>query len=727
MSLFCQYGPLSAFLKNAIPTALTASALIAAPLALAEPEEEQVLVTGELRATPVLELANSVSVISEEELTFREARHLEDALNLAPNVNYSTGASRGRFIQIRGIGERSEFLSPINPSVGILVDGIDFSGIGTGVTGLDAAQTEIFRGPQGTQFGANALAGMINVVGNQVADQNEGMLSLGLGNFNSRHLKVVGNLAASESFGARLAFLHNASDGYINNSFLNRDDTNNFDENSARLLLEFKPTENIDLSWVTYLVDVDNGYDTFSLDNTRTTLSDQPGEDSQETVASALNAKVSFDSIEWQTILSGQSSDMVYGYDEDWSFRDICPITSDCAFFQYSSTDYYDRDNDNVTVDTRLISNTDSAVQWVLGIYSRTQSALLDRTRTDNLPNGDPYDDTNIPVGERYSFDFDTDNLAFYGEASLDLGRTSFTVGARQETRDATLIVNGEQLDDRSEDLWGGKLSAEFSIDENQFVYALASRGYKAGGYNPELFGSELDILQDVRFYDTEFQWNYEIGYKGSAFNDRLTSQISVFYQDRDDVQVDNSLALSVDDFIGYIANAAETKSQGVELETRFAVSDNFMLTAAFGLLDSQFTRYESPTHVDAPEGSTFDLGGRDLAHAPSHQYFLAAHYNLTDSLYLRVEAEGKSSFYYSDSHNQQSPSYNLGNLRLGYDANDFSVALWVKNISDKDTANRGFFFSNDFGNDPRNFYAPATYEQFGAPRTFGVSGSYSF
>lgn len=151
------------------------------------------------------------------------------------------------------------------------------------------------------------------------------------------------------------------------------------------------------------------------------------------------------------------------------------------------------------------------------------------------------------------------------------------------------------------------------------------------------------------------------------------------------------------------------------------------MLTAAFGLLDSQFTRYESPTHVDAPEGGTFDLGGRDLAHAPSHQYFLAAHYNLTDSLYLRVEAEGKSSFYYSDSHNQQSPSYNLGNLRLGYDANDFSVALWVKNISDKDTANRGFFFSNDFGNDPRNFYAPATYEQFGAPRTFGVSGSYSF
>ena len=82
----------------------------------------------------------------------RQAQHLEQLLNLAPNVNFSSGASRGRFLQIRGIGERSQFIEPLNPSVGILVDGIDFTGIAGAATTMDIAQVEILRGPHRARF-----------------------------------------------------------------------------------------------------------------------------------------------------------------------------------------------------------------------------------------------------------------------------------------------------------------------------------------------------------------------------------------------------------------------------------------------------------------------------------------------------------------------------------------------------------------------------------------------
>ena len=89
----------------------------------------------------------------------RGAEHLEQLLNLAPNVNLSTGASRGRFVLIRGIGERSQFQEPLNPSIGFIIDGIDFSGLGTAGTLFDVAQVEVLRGPQGALYGRNAVGG----------------------------------------------------------------------------------------------------------------------------------------------------------------------------------------------------------------------------------------------------------------------------------------------------------------------------------------------------------------------------------------------------------------------------------------------------------------------------------------------------------------------------------------------------------------------------------------
>ena len=100
----------------------------------------EIIIKAEFRDINIMDSANSVSVIDTKDFEKRDAEHIEQVLNLAPNVNFSSGSSRGKFFQIRGIGERGQYVEPINPSVGLYIDGIDFSGLGGAATTLDINQ-----------------------------------------------------------------------------------------------------------------------------------------------------------------------------------------------------------------------------------------------------------------------------------------------------------------------------------------------------------------------------------------------------------------------------------------------------------------------------------------------------------------------------------------------------------------------------------------------------------
>ena len=122
----------------------------------AENTLEEIIVTADFRDRKELSTPISITVMTEEIIKSRAAQHFEELVNAIPNVNYAAGSNRARFFQIRGIGERSQFVAPINPSVGFLVDNVDFSGAATIATMLDVEQVEVLRGPQGTRYGANA-------------------------------------------------------------------------------------------------------------------------------------------------------------------------------------------------------------------------------------------------------------------------------------------------------------------------------------------------------------------------------------------------------------------------------------------------------------------------------------------------------------------------------------------------------------------------------------------
>jgi iron complex outermembrane receptor protein len=674
-------------------------------VATADHAIDEIVVSADFRDTKLLESAASITVLDSQTIAKRQARHLEQLLNLAPNVNFSSGASRGRFIQIRGIGERSQFVEPINPSVGILVDGIDFTGIAGAATTMDIQQVEILRGPQGTLHGANALAGLINLQAVQPSKQTEGSLEISLAEYNSQTISAGIGGAINEELGYRFAVQKHSADGYIENEILNRDDTDNIDELSIRSILDWQASVDTNLKLTVFHVDADNGYDAFSLDNTRHTLSDNPGHDRHEGTAVALQSSWQANqNFELASTLSYANNNLEYGYDEDWTYSDIC-VDFICVFDGYSSVDNYIRDSKNTSIDVRLVSKDGGKVfsgstDWVLGVYWRDQDEELMRQYT--------FADSD------FTSDFNTRNLAIYGQLDSQLSSAiTLITGLRIEQRKADYADSQLVAHDVDEDLWGGRIAMQYQTSADYMVYGLISRGYKAGGVN-----SDPDLAAADREFDTEQMWNFETGIKGLWLDGSLQAQVALFYQLRDDIQIKQSLVQPIEDtnavsFTDYFGNSAEGSNYGIEVEFNYLASDTLALFGSVGLLETEY---------DTPLSDTLD--SREQAHAPAYQFSLGASVQLSDNLALTVDVEGKDEFFLSSRHSTETQAYELVNANMVYDAGDWELSLWGRNLTDEDVIVRGF---GSFGNDPRNGYITEPYYQFGEPRVFGLSGKYDF
>ena len=148
---------------------------------------QEVFVYASLDQRILDDFTGSLSILNSDVIERRNAQHIDQILALSPNTQFSGGASRGRFVQIRGIGDIEQFVDPKPyPAVGLLVDNIELNGLFASGLLFDTQQVEILRGPQGTQFGSGALAGLINIVSTDPGSQNNNFIELGLGRFFSR-------------------------------------------------------------------------------------------------------------------------------------------------------------------------------------------------------------------------------------------------------------------------------------------------------------------------------------------------------------------------------------------------------------------------------------------------------------------------------------------------------------------------------------------------------------
>ncbi len=665
---------------------------------------EKIVVTGDFQRETIQTLSASASLLSEEEISLRGASYLDEILGSAANVNFTAGASRGRFIQIRGVGLRSQFVDPINPSVGLVIDGINYSGLGGSSLLFDIDQVEIYRGPQGTRFGADGMAGMIQMQSAKATSDPSLKLHLGAGTYNSHEAGLAASTGLTDDTTARVSYFRRKSDGYVDNLYLN-ESTQNQDEQVARFKLNSQLTENLNTELNFHYIDINNGYDAFTLDNSRDSVADEPGQDNQKSYAVGIaNTYTGFDKFDVSLNVSAIDSELLYSYDEDWVCNDINEPQLCAAGLHpwgYSSTDIYNRDREDQSANLQF---NDKTGNWVAGLYYQNRDVDLERQYTW--------------LASPFASTYETSNIALYGQVATPIGpKTTLITGLRVEQYQGDYTDSNGFIQETDDVMLGGKVALEYQVIDRTMIYASITRGYKAGGINSEALakakdeGLNLDanFFQQHTSFDPEYLWSGEFGVKGSSLDDALTLRLAAFYMHRDDIQL-KAWQVEGQQFTGYVDNASSGSNYGLEIEGNYRLTDNLLLTGSAGYLDTEIDNFVTQ--------SGLNQDGREQAQSPKYQYAFTARYNFTNAFYAMVGIEGKDDYYFSDSHNSKAPNSNLVNLSFGYDADMWSVRAWARNVFDEAVPTRGF----EFGNDPLDGYETHTYTQLGEPRVAGIT-----
>ena len=661
---------------------------------------ERVIVSGDFRQTTLDQLSASATILDQERLRSRQPSHIDSVLNSIPNVNFAAGASRGRFVQIRGIGERSQFAEPINPSVSFIVDEFDFSGLAAAGLIFDTKQLEVYRGPQATLYGTGALAGAVKLSSNDVGSDAPDYVEARIGNKESYRIEGATGDDINTDWGYRVALVHNRSDGFVENTFLNRSDTANIDETALRFVVEGSVDERTTLALTYRWYDIDNGYDAFSLDNDNKTLSDEPGFDEHQTHAVSARSTTNTAAGDFILIATHASHNIAYGYDEDWTFTGFHP-------WGYTSFDAYYRDVETQTGEMRFVSSDSAALfdgmtDWTIGVFYKSTEEKLLRQYT--------YLDSD------FASEYTPTTTAIYAQTESRLNENLVLVaGLRVENYDFDYADNNQLTRAFDTTMVGGKIALQYTQGDH-FYYGSISRGYKGAGFNPD-----SRVNDNQRFFDEEYNWNYEVGVKGPLFTPDLIARAAIFYMDRKDTQVSDFDVITRDDgtagFVDIIDNADLGTNKGAELELSWIACDAWQLDASVGYLSATFEGY---TLADGTEVSE-----QRQAQSPKWTANLYSEYALTDNMLLRVDVDYKSEYRFSDGHDVTSPSTTLVNSEIVVLHGDWQTSLWVQNAFDREYYTRGF---GGFSNDPRDEYAfDEPYYQIGNGRQFGVTVKYAF
>ncbi|MBT4036318.1 MAG: TonB-dependent receptor [Candidatus Marinimicrobia bacterium] len=676
---------------------------------------ETVSVYGALRTQSLLESEGGISVISKREISRSSEPHFQTLINHIPNLNWAGGSSRPRYFQIRGIGERSQFAGdgPPNYSVGFSIDDLDLSGIGMSGLTFDVNRVELFRGPQSSIYGPNALAGFIVLRSNDPGQYQDGYVTVSAGNANTLNIGTALNLLSGSNLKARLAAYRGYNNGFMYNQYLDDHTTNERTETMGRLKLIWSIRPKLEIKATLLTVNLDNGYDTWSPDNSAfTTYSDKPGKDSQTLNAAVLKAEYALASqTDLYSITSLSRADMEYSYDSDWGNDEFWandPYSFDPAVegWSYDFFDKVARVRNTRTQELRLVhANKNESIHVIAGAYYKDLNEQDDAE--GYLFGGDE---------SELESEFHLRNRSAYAQIDFSpIDKITLTSNLRIGNRDTDYEDNKTTAFSLNDQLNGGKIAILYKIDFRKTAFINAARGFKAGGIN-----QHPRILDINRPFSPEYVNNYEIGFRGVSNRGMLS--LLAFYTQRMDQQVSLSSQqdpMDPNSFTYYIGNASEGYVYGIELEFRRDIFSRLHLSGTLGLLESKTQEYSFEVAPD----QFVTLGDRAFAHAPRYSFRIGIDYNITPHVSLRSSIAGKDKFYFSESHDQVSEPYNLVNSGITYAFSiSIEVSFWVDNLLDTQHAVRGFYF----GLEPPN-YSEKLYMSYGDPRHFGLTLKYKF
>jgi iron complex outermembrane receptor protein len=741
--------------RLAVAVAMALGGATSAPVtALAQQVEasatglEEIIVTARKREENLQEVATSVSAMGAEQLARRFDVDLQSMANAAPNVvidDLQQGPGSPAAISIRGIGT-TDVEKSFDPTAGVVVDQV-FIGVNSGamIKALDITGMEILRGPQGTLFGRNSIAGVINVTrGRPDTEGFGGALRLGYGDYDDSQVDGYLNVPIGDTFAFKLGGAYRAHDGWFYNRSLGKD-TGDTDYAVISPSFTWKPTENID---VYYRFD--------------------KSEQDQDA----------------NTVLNMAQADQVFCFYYDQCAQGLDSPQSGDRYVVLQNADdpyqsYFDSDMHVVNATWRL--NDRYSVAYVFGNYATEEKVYQDWDGTDlTLYHTDrpaEYDQTSHELrlaydGEKLSYtvgaylwnseyridlvsyigfgDFlfglpagtvvtvlqtvkqETDSSAFFFEGDWKFNDAwTLTVGGRYTKDEKTsalidpliqgdLDTLGGSFDDPFEESWSEftpKVSLSYKLNDDLMFYGLYSKGFRAGGFS----GRPSTYDAAATPYDPETVDNYEVGMKSEWLEGRLRLNASAFtmqYKDKQEEQSVPSPQGTGQQTL--VLNASEAELRGLEFDVAARLTDNFTVTGNLGLLDAKYKTLVDPV-------TQTDLSDLELRRAPELTATISPVLEwsgLGGEMWAQADVRyvDEQELTFLNSPQSHVDAQTVVDASVNWRRGGATLSVWGMNLTEEDAWSQGY----DVGTSV-TFPGLWTYTTTRPPRTYGLRLTYNF
>ncbi|KAE9642638.1 TonB-dependent receptor [Pseudomonas sp. PB106] len=730
---------------------------------------ETVTVTTRRREESSQDVPTPMSVVSGQNLETQRVYRIQDLQQLVPSVNVAYMHARQSSVSIRGLGNNPAS-DGLEGSVGLYIDNVYLGRPGMAVFDLmDIEQLEVLRGPQGTLFGKNTTAGVINISTRAPTFTPERSIETSVGEDGYFQTKGTISGPLNDELAGRFSAYRTRSDGDIKNEY-NGHDLNGGSRDGFRAQLLFKPNEDFNLRWIGDYNEEDSSAGTRVLYNTGPTINGVNLYSARAAAAGATlvngsHRKVNLDNDQHVTVHQGGTS-----VEANWTLPSDFTLTSISSYRFWNFTPKNDDGlnvastyNAGVSVEDkqysqefRLASPKGEFFDYVVGAYYFGND-LDNKSFAYYGPQADIWNGT--PGGALANVDsvgnghIKTDSFALFAQGTWHLTeRLDFTAGVRGTyeeksawvTRDAPVggaAVTGAAATARrgrtgaydSGDLNqyssspSGLLNLSYRITDDVLGYATVSHGEKSGGVNLSV-GSAPAAGADSLLIGTERANNAELGFKSTLWDHRLQLNANVFW-----TQVNAYQTNAYDDVnrVQYLTNAGSVRSRGVEFESTIIPLRGLTLNFNGSFNDVSYLSYKDapcPPEISQAPGApaSCDLSGHQVVGASKWIGNANGEYKwnldngfepyVTGSYAFRSKAVGTV----EDSDYGQIPSYAVVNLSTGlrgdFNQGQWDVSLWLKNAFDK-TYYTTLWTGGNGG-----------YEGLlGTPRTLGVTGRYDF
>jgi len=693
--------------------ATTQGAMAQTESATEQSQIDEIIVTATKRETNLQDTPMSISVITGAELENRGITNVNEFLNTIPGVSVAGAAPGLPDINMRGVSTTNGTPGGSRATTAVYLDEFPISSGTIGTRDLrliDMERVEAIKGPQGTLYGKSAMGGIIRYITNKPnTDAMTGNVSSyvsdtadsdGLNYGVNGHI----NIPVNDNLAVRLVGYHYDNDGFVDVvGGFPEEDADKEDTSGGRLAVRWNISDRATLDFVYLNQRLDAGVplvtETFDL-----------------TAAGSINLQsADFSDPSAQTNIERLTKDELFNLKLDVEFDafNLSLMASDKAFF---SERYIDQggylnltnshafqtgtfDVDTTSFEARLVSNNNGSdfIDWIVGVwyedFEEKGSTVIDHIGPDATPFG-------IPATEGFVYQ-DSEvlginkELAFYGEVSMHFSeQATLTLGYRRadvEVDQDAIRANGplaggvrrligiDQL--TQEDVNTYKANFEYQLNDDVMLYALASSGYRAGGFNsanplagtpPSTFGS--DTL-----------WNYEVGAKTSWLDNRLVVNGSVFLVDWSDIQLARQL-FGTTGVATITDNVGEAEIKGLELEVDYRMTEYLKLGVSLSNLDGKVTKLDPSVPVGvAVEGERLS-GSAELTHTFYVDYVRPVRNDMDMSVRLTQRYIGDRLSAMGSGGSVQAanviPSYDTTDLRIGFNhSNGIEASLFVNNM----------------------------------------------